>query len=307
MLLLVLASQLHPAHRRLGVRRRGVVSADLVLVPAETAVKAGIKAFVMNVIGDVGLVIAAFILFDRTGSLDYAGVFAKIVLALARRCLLPPFSLSSSSLLSLSLSSLLSLSLTLPPSPPSLSSLSLLSLPFSLSLSLSLLSLSSLSSFSPMAGPHHVLVAGSIALVVTDLKRVIAYSTMSQIGYMVLGVSSFAYTAGLFHLMTHAFFKALLFMGAGSVISAMGGVQNMDRMGGLPQGDAVHVHHVHDRRGGAGRPASVLGWLSKDAIIGNDLHHGGLYTVLGIGALVGVNAWTCSTISIPDYPAHWPP
>src|SRR5207245_7999168 len=76
-------------------------------------------------------------------------------------------------------------------------------------------------------------VAATIALVVTDLKRVIAYSTMSQIGYMIVGVSSFGYAAGLFHLMTHAFFKALLFMGAGSVISAMGGIQNMDRMGGF--------------------------------------------------------------------------
>ena len=66
-------------------------------------------------------------------------------------------------------------------------------------------------------------MAATIALVVTDLKRVIAYSTMSQIGYMVLGVSAFAYGAGMFHLMTHAFFKALLFMGAGSVIAAMGG------------------------------------------------------------------------------------
>src|SRR4029078_8930503 len=74
--------------------------------------------------------------------------------------------------------------------------------------------------------------AASVALVVTDLKRTIAYSTLSQIGYMILGVSVFAWSAGMFHLMTHAFFKALLFMGAGSVISAMGGIQDMDRMGG---------------------------------------------------------------------------
>ena len=67
----------------------------------------------------------------------------------------------------------------------------------------------------------------------TDLKRVIAYSTMSQIGYMVMGVCSGAYVAGLFHLMTHAFFKALLFMAAGSVIAAMAGEQNLDKMGGF--------------------------------------------------------------------------
>ena len=82
-------------------------------------------------------------------------------------------------------------------------------------------------------GTATLVFAATIALVQTDLKRVIAYSTMSQIGYMVLGVSVAAYGAGLFHLMTHAFFKALLFMGAGSVIGAMAGIQNMDRMGGF--------------------------------------------------------------------------
>jgi NADH-quinone oxidoreductase subunit L len=75
-----------------------------------------------------------------------------------------------------------------------------------------------------------LLIAATIGLVVTDLKRVIAYSTMSQIGYMIMAVSSAAYAAGMFHLMTHAFFKALLFMAAGSVISAMGGNQDLDRM-----------------------------------------------------------------------------
>ena len=78
-----------------------------------------------------------------------------------------------------------------------------------------------------------LLIAATIGLVVTDLKRVIAYSTMSQIGYMIMAVSSAAYAAGMFHLMTHAFFKALLFMAAGSVIAAMGGVQDLDRMGGF--------------------------------------------------------------------------
>ena len=77
-----------------------------------------------------------------------------------------------------------------------------------------------------------LLIAATIALVVTDLKRIIAYSTMSQIGYMVVGVGIGAYSAGLFHLMTHAFFKALLFM-AGSVIAAMANRQNIDLMSGF--------------------------------------------------------------------------
>ena len=84
-----------------------------------------------------------------------------------------------------------------------------------------------------VVGCATLLIAATIGLVVTDLKRVIAYSTMSQIGYMIMAVSSAAYAAGMFHLMTHAFFKALLFMAAGSVISAMGGVQDLDKMGGF--------------------------------------------------------------------------
>ena len=78
-----------------------------------------------------------------------------------------------------------------------------------------------------------LLVAGTIALVMTDLKRAIAYSTMSQIGYMIIGVSIGAYSAGMFHLMTHAFFKALLFMAAGSIIAAMANEQNIDKMSGF--------------------------------------------------------------------------
>src|SRR3712207_9089783 len=81
-----------------------------------------------------------------------------------------------------------------------------------------------------IVGALTLLVAGTIGLAVTDLKRVIAYSTMSQIGYMIMGVSSGAYVAGIFHFYTHAFFKALLFMAAGSIIAAMAGIQNLDRM-----------------------------------------------------------------------------
>ena len=82
-------------------------------------------------------------------------------------------------------------------------------------------------------GAATLLIAGTIALTQTDIKRVIAYSTMSQIGYMIMGVSVGAYAAGLFHLMTHAFFKALLFMAAGSLIGAMAGEQSLEKMGGF--------------------------------------------------------------------------
>src|SRR5260370_6882870 len=75
--------------------------------------------------------------------------------------------------------------------------------------------------------------AGTIGLVQSDIKKVLAYSTVSQLGYMFLACGVGAFGAGIFHLMTHAFFKALLFLSAGSVIHAMGGEQDMLRMGGL--------------------------------------------------------------------------
>src|SRR6202021_988955 len=75
--------------------------------------------------------------------------------------------------------------------------------------------------------------SATIGLVQTDIKKVLAYSTVSQLGYMFLGCGVGAYAAGVFHLMTHAFFKGLLFLAAGSVIHAMGGEQDMRNMGGL--------------------------------------------------------------------------
>ena len=106
-----------------------------------------------------------------------------------------------------------------------------------------------------------LLVAGTIALVMTDLKRAIAYSTMSQIGYMVVGVSIGAYSAGMFHLMTHAFFKALLFMAAGSIIAAMANEQNIDKMSGF--GKAMRFTSIDDalRRPRARRLPGHLGLL----------------------------------------------
>ena len=84
-----------------------------------------------------------------------------------------------------------------------------------------------------IVGAATAIFAATIGLVQTDIKRVLAYSTVSQLGYMFLGCGVAAYSAAIFHLMTHAFFKALLFLAAGSVIHGMGGEQDMRRMGGL--------------------------------------------------------------------------
>ena len=92
-----------------------------------------------------------------------------------------------------------------------------------------------------MIGAVTLLVAGFVALVQNDIKRVIAYSTMSQIGYMFLGAGIGAYSAAMFHLVTHAFFKALLFLAAGIIIHRLGGEQDIRRMGGL-RGRMPYTH-----------------------------------------------------------------
>ena len=84
-----------------------------------------------------------------------------------------------------------------------------------------------------VVGAVTALFAATIALVQTDIKKVLAYSTVSQLGYMFLGLGVGAYAAGVFHVMTHAFFKALLFLGAGSVIHGMSEEQDIRKMGGL--------------------------------------------------------------------------
>src|SRR5690606_28091928 len=141
-----------------------------------------------------------------------------------------------------------------------------------------------------------LLIAGTIALTQTDIKRVIAYSTMSQIGYMVMGVAAGAYVAGLFHLMTHAFFKALLFMAAGSIIGAMAGAQSLDRMSGFRR--AMPFTFGCFVVGGlalAGVPP-FSGFFSKDEILAFVGDRGGwyiaLYVVGYVGAfLTGIYTW----------------
>ena len=139
-------------------------------------------------------------------------------------------------------------------------------------------------------GAATLLIAGTIALAQTDIKRVIAYSTMSQIGYMIMGVSVGAYAAGLFHLMTHAFFKALLFMAAGSLIGAMAGEQSLEKMGGFRK--AMPFTYGCFIIGGlalSGIPP-FSGFFSKDEILLVTGERGGwhwaLYVVGYIGAFL---------------------
>ena len=97
-------------------------------------------------------------------------------------------------------------------------------------------------------GTATALWAGAIGMVQNDIKRVLAYSTVSQLGYMFMAMGVGAYAAGIFHLLTHAFFKALLFLGSGAVIHALAGEQDLRHMGGLKKAAAGHVLDVPHRR-----------------------------------------------------------
>ena len=261
-----------------------------------TATSAGIKAFVINVIGDVGLVIATFLLFAETGALDYAGVFEGARNAftsndgtLVAACLLILVGAFAKS-------AQLPLHTWLPdamegPTPVS----ALIHAATMVTAGVYLIARThplfehapAAADVAAITGTVTLVFAATVALVITDLKRIIAYSTISQIGYMVLGVSAFAYGAGLFHLMTHAFFKALLFMGAGSVIGAMGGAQTIDRMGGFRH--AMPFTFLTFTVGAlalAGFPLTA-GFFSKDEILAFSLNRGGLYVVLAVLGYVG--------------------
>jgi NADH-quinone oxidoreductase subunit L len=210
-----------------------------------TATRAGIKAFVINVVGDAGLVLGTFFIFKHTGTLDFlkafhatqAGAFGSApnngdLVAGCVLLLVGAFAKSAQ----------IPLHTWLPdamegPTPVS----ALIHAATMVTAGVYLIArMHPLFERAPAAqdvgaviGAATLLVAATIALTQTDIKRVIAYSTMSQIGYMIMGVSVGAYAAGLFHLMTHAFFKALMFMAAGSLIGAMAGEQSLNRMGGF--------------------------------------------------------------------------
>ncbi|HEX8977093.1 MAG TPA: NADH-quinone oxidoreductase subunit L [Solirubrobacteraceae bacterium] len=261
-----------------------------------TATRAGIKAFVINVLGDVGLVLGTFFIFRHTGTLDFLRafhaaphVFGHNSTDLVAGCLLLLVGAFAKS-------AQIPLHTWLPdamegPTPVS----ALIHAATMVTAGVYLIArMHPLFELAPTAadvgaivGCLTLLVAATIAIVQTDLKRVIAYSTMSQIGYMIMGVSVGAYSAGLFHLMTHAFFKALLFMAAGSLISAMGGEQSLDRMRGFRK--AMPFTFLCFMVGGlalSGLPP-FSGWLSKDDIIAYLDHRGGGFEVLGILGYLG--------------------
>src|SRR3989449_5810845 len=203
-----------------------------------SAVLAARKAFVMNVIGDVGMILGTFVLFVTFHATTYKGVFLGIhgdttSLELAAFLLLMG---------AIAKSAQIPLHTWLPdamegPTPVSALIHAATMVTAGVYLVGRMHPIYDVAVYAHGAvaiiGAVTALFAATIAIVQTDIKRVLAYSTMSQIGYMFLAVGIGAYAAGFFHLLSHAFFKALLFMAAGNVIHAMHDEQDMRKYGGL--------------------------------------------------------------------------
>ena len=246
-----------------------------------SAVLAARKAFVMNVIGDVGMVIAALVIFETFGTLNFVDVFASApgmfrpnddtVLLITMLLLVGAFAKSAQ----------LPLHTWLPdamegPTPVS----ALIHAATMVTAGVYLVArchvLYELAPYTMyfLAGVGIItaIFAGSMALVQYDIKRVIAYSTMSQLGYMFLAMGIGVYSLGMFHLMTHAFFKALLFMAAGSVIHSLDGEQDLRKMGGLQSVmPLTHATFLIGALALAGIPLTS-GYFSKEAIILSSYH-----------------------------------
>jgi NADH-quinone oxidoreductase subunit L len=258
-----------------------------------SAIAAAKKAFVMNAIGDAAMALALFLLIQRTGSLDFETVFSRA----------PSLSGTAANLVALGLlggavakSAQLPLQTWLPdamegPTPVSalIHAATMVTAGVYLSVRTAPLfeQAPKVLELAAGLGAITLVMAGLIALVQVDIKRVIAYSTMSQIGYMFLGAGLGAYPNAMFHLMTHAFFKALLFLAAGLVIHALAGEQDMRRMGGLRRlMPLTFVAALVGSLSLAGIPP-FSGFFSKDSILAAALDHGWYGQLLWVAGMVG--------------------
>ena len=261
------------------------------------AVAAAKKAFVMNAIGDATLALGLVLLIWETGTLEYLGVFENVDSLSSTTVNLVALGLLGGAVAK---SAQIPLHTWLPdamegPTPVS----ALIHAATMVTAGVYLLVRASpifeaapdVQHLAAILGAVTLLVAGVIALVQWDIKRVIAYSTMSQIGYMFLAAGIGAYGYAIFHLMTHAFFKALLFMSAGVVIHHLGGEQDIRKMGGLKAVmPRTHLAFLAGALSLAGIPI-FAGFWSKDGIVAAAFASGDalgytLYAAGLIGALL---------------------
>ena len=289
----------------------------------KSAAAAGKKAFIVNRIGDFGFLIAMFLLVANFGTLTFTEIATKLgqdpgwnggVVTVIALCLMMGAAGKSAQL---------PLYIWLPdamegPTPVS----ALIHAATMVTAGVYMVARTHvLFDHSPFAlsvvatvGAATAIFAATIALVQNDIKRVLAYSTISQLGYMFLGCGVAAYSAAIFHLMTHAFFKALLFLAAGSVIHAIGGEQDLRKMGGLwrklPVTFAVTTVGVLAI---AGIPP-FAGFFSKDAILyaafsqgtnGKILYFVGLLTAL-LTAFYMFRLWYMTFLGEPRSPQSHP-
>lgn len=215
----------------------------------KSAADAGKKAFIVNRFGDFGFILGLFLIFTQFGSLHYSQVFAKVGLLEGQTLSLLGSPVGLATVIALLLfcgaigkSAQIPLHVWLPdamegPTPVSALIHAATMVTAGVFLVARCNPIFELSHFAlnliTVLGAVTALFAATIALVQTDIKRVVAYSTVSQLAYMFIGCGVGAYSAGIFHLFTHAYFKALLFLGCGSVILGMHHEQDVRSMGGL--------------------------------------------------------------------------
>ena len=248
----------------------------------KSAADAGKKAFIVNRVGDFGFILAIMLIYWTFERVDFVGVFSRLGNP-AEFAVEPLGSVGALTTIGLLLfvgaagkSAQFPLYVWLPdamegPTPVS----ALIHAATMVTAGVYMVTRSAaLYNLAPGAllviavvGAFTAIFAASIGLVQTDIKKVLAYSTVSQLGYMFLACGAGAYAAGMFHLMTHAFFKALLFLAAGSVIHGMGGIQDIQKMGGLRhQMPWTYRTFVVGTIAIAGIPP-FAGFFSKDAVL----------------------------------------
>jgi NADH-quinone oxidoreductase subunit L len=260
----------------------------------KSASDAGKKAFIVNRVGDFGFVLGMLLAFVRFGSLDFQEI------ARAAGNLAPEAAFGTISLITLLLfvgatgkSAQIPLYVWLPdamegPTPVS----ALIHAATMVTAGVYMIGRNAvLFSGAPetlaiiaVIGAATALMAGTIAIVQNDIKRVLAYSTVSQLGYMFLAMGVGAYASGIFHLYTHAFFKALLFLGSGAVIHALAGEQDMRRMGGLKQELPITFWTFLIAAIAISGVPGFAGFFSKDEILSHTFTSGHtLLWLVGIG------------------------
>jgi len=245
----------------------------------QSASDAGKKAFIANRIGDFGVLIAMFLLFWTFGSLTYTEIFAKVPGLLDSGVLTTGLATAITLLLFLGAtgkSAQIPLYVWLPdamegPTPVSalIHAATMVTAGVYMVARSSALFLLAPDTMMVVAviGAVTAIFSATIGICQTDIKRVLAYSTVSQLGYMFLACGVGAFTAGIFHLMTHAFFKALLFLGSGSVIHALSGEQDMRKIEGLNKYAPVTFATVFAAPLAITGIPGLSGFFSKDEIL----------------------------------------